>query len=271
MKKSQRATGQTLQEYLDSLLRPAVAAPQPEQVADVRPFAEPVKPAVVLPRLAPIEAAAPEAAPAAPMVSPAIVAPVAVSVAEPPRPIATPVAVELTTQLPSAKPEIGAGAAVWRDGRPQWGQSRFECLLFAVGGLNLAVPLAELGTIYTLEPGDVAPIPAQADWFMGLLSHKQQSIRVVDSALIVMPERYQPEMRAGYRYVITLNGSDWGLAVDQVANALPLDPDQVRWRGARSRRMWLAGTVVDHMCALLDPAQLVAMFQQQDRRRAGGV
>ena len=28
-----------------------------------------------------------------------------------------------------------------------------------------------------------------------------------------------------------------------------LRPEQVRWRSARSKRPWLAGTVVKHMCA----------------------
>jgi purine-binding chemotaxis protein CheW len=102
---------------------------------------------------------------------------------------------------------------------------------------------------------------------MGLLPVKECNMRIVDTARVVMPERYDEAMRSGYRYVITLNGSDWGLAVDQVANAVRLDPEQVRWRGQRSQRPWLAGTVVAHMCALLDAAQLAWMFHNQDRKR----
>lgn len=153
------------------------------------------------------------------------------------------------------------------NGRPQWGQQPFESLLFKVGGLALAVPLVELGSIYLLEDDALTPIFGQAPWFMGLLPTKDYNVRVVDTARVVMPERYRDTMRADYRYVITLHGCDWGLAVDKVENAILLDPQQVRWRGLRSQRPWLAGTVVDHMCALLDASQLAWAFHNQDRRR----
>jgi purine-binding chemotaxis protein CheW len=189
------------------------------------------------------------------------------------RPPVTPppvVQAEVEVETIDAEADIAemAPPQAWPDnGRPQWAQQPFECLLFKVGGLALAVPLVELGAIYPLETDLLTSIFGQADWFMGLLPVKDYNVRTVDSARVVMPERYREEMRAGYRYVITLNGTDWGLAVDQVANAVLLDPEQVRWRGQRSQRPWLAGTVVAHMCALLDVAQLAWMFHNQDRKR----
>jgi len=85
--------------------------------------------------------------------------------------------------------------------------------------------------------------------------------------MVVMPERYLESMREQYHYLLTLFGSDWGLAVDEVINSVVLDPDNVRWRGQRSKRPWLAGTVVEQMCALLDISQIAWMFHNQDRRR----
>lgn len=157
---------------------------------------------------------------------------------------------------------------VWlENGRPVWAQERFECLLFSVGGLKLAVPLVELGSIYPIQE-ELTPIFGQAEWFMGLLPAKDFSIKTVDTARLVMPERYSEAMSANYAYVVTINGVDWGLAVDDVSSAIPLDPDQVRWRGERSKRPWLAGTVVDHMCALLDVSQLAAIFTRSNRPAA---
>lgn len=291
MKRTRTPSDQTLQEYLDSLLRPAPqpSAPTPivalpagqPALSAARPYAEPAaRPVVVLPKLAPVEQA-----PTAPVaVTAPAVAPVVAPAVAPQRPVTAlpaaktaPAAPVAAPARPGTAPSIAAGTppsgqpAPWAaNGRPTWAQGPFESLLFVVGGLNLAVPLAELGTIYTFTEDDVAPLFGQADWFMGLLSNKERKIRVVDTAQVVMPERYRPAMRSQYRYVITLNGTDWGLAVDRVANALPLDPEQVRWRGARSQRAWLAGTVVDHMCALVDPGQLAWSFQQQDRRRRQG-
>jgi purine-binding chemotaxis protein CheW len=174
------------------------------------------------------------------------------------------VAAELEDEL-----SLSNAPAAWLDnGRPAWAQQPFECLLFKVGGLALAAPLAELGSIYPLNIESLTGIFGQAAWFMGLLSVKGSSVRTIDAAQVVMPERYAASMREQYRYVITLHGSDWGLAVDSVADSVVLQPDDIRWRGQRSKRPWLAGTVVNQMCALLDVAQLVWMFQNQDGKRA---
>jgi purine-binding chemotaxis protein CheW len=128
-----------------------------------------------------------------------------------------------------------------------------------VGGLTLAVPLVELGSIYPITDG-LTPLFGQADWFMGLMPVKETNIRTVDTAKLVMPERYSDQMQEQFAYVISINGFDWGLAVDTVFNSIKLHPDDVRWRGERSKRPWLAGTVVEHMCALLDVSQLAMML-----------
>ena len=152
------------------------------------------------------------------------------------------------------------------NGRPDWAQERFECLLFSVGGLTLAVPLVELGTIYPLDEG-LTSIFGQADWFLGLLSVRELTIRTVNTAKVVLNERYNDSMKENFSYVITLDGVDWGLAVDHLSTAITLDPEDVRWRGERSKRPWLAGTVIEKMCSLLDVSQLAAMFVEQDQRR----
>ena len=149
------------------------------------------------------------------------------------------------------------------NGRPIWAQQHFECLLFSVGGLTLAVPLVELGSIYPITT-ELTPLFGQVDWFMGLLPVKGINLRTVNTAKVVMPERYVDSMQAQFSYVISIADVDWGLAVDTVSNAVTLDPEDVRWRGERGKRPWLAGTVVDHMCALLDVSQLAAMFSEQD-------
>jgi purine-binding chemotaxis protein CheW len=247
-----------------------------------RAFAEPVR---TLNLRMPLPPLAPEAPPVAkaptplPSAPPQAQPPVAPVVPEPreapqPRARATPVEppaavrpVEETS--PVIAESVPQGPAPWLDnGRPAWAQQRFECLLFSVGGLGLAAPLAELGSIYKLEPEALTGIFGQAPWFMGLLPVKGGfNVRVIDAAQVVMPERYSVDMRERYRFVISLHGSDWGLAVDAVADSVILQPDDVRWRSQRGKRPWLAGTVVDRMCALLDVAQLVWMFEGQDGKR----
>ncbi len=174
-----------------------------------------------------------------------------------------------STAATSANLATMAAPAAWlSNGRPQWAQQPFECLIFKAGGLQLAAPLVELGSIYPLENDALTEIFGQKQWFMGLLPIKEYNVRTMDTALVVMPERYSEAMREQYRYVISLFGSDWGLAVDAVVGTTLLDPERVRWRGERSKRPWLAGTLVDQMCALFDIAQLAWLFHGQDRKRA---
>lgn len=274
------AAERALIDYLDALLHdgdePPVLAPVPDSSASVtplaavratriveplqtftepRPFAEPVRslrlplpPLAEPPPAAPAEidvSAAPAIAPVAPVLEPVVETPSA----------------DVVETTAVAAPTWAA------NGRPHWAQQPFECLLFKSGGLTLAVPLVELGSIYPLEAGDIASIFGQIDWFLGLMQTKYGSVRVVDSARVVMPERYDTAMAEGYRFVLTLDASDWGLGIDEIVGTALLDPEAVKWRGERSKRPWLAGTVIDKMCALLDVAQMRLMFDGLDRKR----
>lgn len=156
----------------------------------------------------------------------------------------------------------------WLDnGRPAWAQERFEVLLFTVSGLTLAVPLIALGQIQPLTD-ELTPLFGQADWFMGLLPTPRGRIRTVNTARFVMPERYDESFERTAEYVISIDGLPWGLAVDKVNQPISLDPDDVKWRTERSRRPWLAGTVKEHMCALLDIPRIGQLLMDAERKRS---
>jgi purine-binding chemotaxis protein CheW len=150
------------------------------------------------------------------------------------------------------------------NGLPQWAQSRFDVLLFDVAGLTLAVPLISLGQIYPLTD-ELTPLFGQAEWFMGLQPTPMGKIRTVNTAKFVMPEKYNEALLANAKYVMSLNGVPWGLALDSVAQPMRLDPDQVKWRSDRSKRPWLAGTVKEHMCALLDVPRIAQLLLDMDK------
>jgi len=153
------------------------------------------------------------------------------------------------------------------NGRPAWAQERFDVLLFKVSGLTLAVPLIALGQIQPLTD-ELTPLFGQADWFMGLLPTPTGKIRTVNTARFVMPERYDERFVETAEYVISIDGVPWGLAVDSVNQPISLDPEDVKWRTERSRRPWLAGTVKEHMCALLDIPRIGQLLMEADRKRA---
>lgn len=248
--------------------------PAASTIALEKPFAEPVKPlAIKLPMPAIAKVEEPPIVKETPAATKTAKAEIAVPVpvktsekivqAEVVKEVERPLSVPEDTPVEISKKD----SHEWMDnGRPAWAQEAFECLLFKVGGLTLAVPLVELGSIYPVTEA-LTPLFGQAEWFMGLLKVKDYNLRTVDTAMVVMPERYHADMRSNYNYVISINGVDWGLGVDNVARSVTLQPDDVHWRSERSKRPWLAGTVIEHMCALLDVSRLAEMFVGQDRNR----
>lgn len=262
---------------LSSMSRPARTVP-------ARAYAEPIRTLNLRMPLPPIAAPVVEQAPDVERVQVAEAAPIAVAVpvaatesrveaapldvAPVPPASPAPIAPIVETDTVADLAAMAEPAAWLPNGRPAWAQQPFECLLFKVGGLQLAAPLVELGSIYPLAADDLTSIFGQTQWFMGLLPVKEYNVRAMDTALVVMPERYNAAMRDNYRYVVTLFGSDWGLAVDAVVGTVLLDPAHIRWRGERGKRPWLAGTLIDQMCALFDIAQLAWLFHNQDRKRA---
>lgn len=157
-------------------------------------------------------------------------------------------------------PPANTPPPVETNGRPAWAAEPFECLLFDVAGLTLAVPLVCLGSIYSLAGHELTPLFGQPEWFLGILPSQAGNLKVLDTARWVMPDRYRDDFRQGLQYVISVQGYEWGLAVHQVSRSLRLDPNEIKWRSHRGQRPWLAGTVIEHMCALLDVSALAELI-----------
>ncbi|MEG9624484.1 chemotaxis protein CheW [Pseudomonas sp. HMSC08G10] len=265
-----------LQSYLDGLLQDATeeldAPHAPAEEAIVDEFAaavreEQARDAERQAAPAPV-AARPFAEPSAVTVLPTVLKPVEVTPepaavnVEPETPAVEaqaiePVAPLVDVYLPAANPPVPPATV---DGRPAWAAEPFECLLFDVAGLTLAVPLVCLGSIYSLAGQELTPLFGQPDWFLGILTCQAGNLKVLDTARWVMPDRYRDDFRQGLQYVISVQGYEWGLAVHQVSRSLRLDPAEIKWRSQRGQRPWLAGTVIEHMCALLDVAELAELI-----------
>lgn len=139
-------------------------------------------------------------------------------------------------------------------------ENRFQALFFEVAGLTLAVPLITLGGIHRIEK--VGGLIGKPKWFKGVMLHRDQKINVVDTAMWVMPEKYDQNLAEtlNYQYLIMLGDSLWGLASDKLVNTVTLTRDEVKWRESGGKRPWLAGMVKEKMCALIDVYQLIAML-----------
>lgn len=150
---------------------------------------------------------------------------------------------------------------------PEWANKPFASLLFSVLEMDMAAPLHDLGGICPIEDGKIQPVAGQASWFMGLLRWNGKNIRVIDTADLLMPERCPADRnhRQDYQSVIVLGDSLWGLAVSHAEESVRLEPSQLRWREGGSSRPWLAGTLLDRLCSLLDVDVLSSMLAAADR------
>ena len=143
----------------------------------------------------------------------------------------------------------------------------FEVQLLHLAGLTLAIPVSALTGI--VDSADlVAPGAVDASWLCGRLCYQHGEIQVVDTAHWVLPPG-MPWSPATRPYpVLIIDEGRWGLACDGIGAVITLDPAAVRWRSARTQRRWLAGMVSQPSCALLDAAQLVALFAETLRASA---
>lgn len=154
---------------------------------------------------------------------------------------------------------------------PTWARSAFQTLLFHVSDVMLAIPLKALGGILKWN-GRINELPGLPEWVLGVLLDRERKILVVDTARILMPERLTaetPTLGSSGGYVLLIEDSHWGLAVDGLASTVKLESNQVRWRMRADNRSWLAGVIVDQLSILLDVEGLFAVLvSNTDTRRS---
>ena len=137
-----------------------------------------------------------------------------------------------------------------------WKEAPFNGLIFKVDGVKLVVPMILLGTIHPINES-LTEVFGQATWFLGLLKVGAKTLKVADTRRIVIPDSIKMPNTRSYKYVIQIQGSDWGLACDDVNRSQLINPNKVRWRNTnRLRRPWVIGTVREEMCALIDVYEL---------------
>jgi len=139
-----------------------------------------------------------------------------------------------------------------------------QAILLELGGLKLALPLQELNGILKF-PSELSQIPYSAPWVLGIYPTGERNIRIVDSSTLLLPERYRMGIDANCRrdqhLVVLIGNGEWGLDCLAASEVIQLQPEQVSWRSDRSSRPWLAGTVRDHLCALVDCAAFVTWLE----------
>jgi purine-binding chemotaxis protein CheW len=144
---------------------------------------------------------------------------------------------------------------------PAWARNDFQALLFSVGKLTLAVPLLTLHSVLDWPEDGVTPMPHQPGWCLGLFRYRERNVRIIDTGkLVIPPDRQTLRSDEPARHILIVGDGRWGLACDAIGSVVTLSEEGVRWRKADRSRPWLAGTVLEHLCALLDTDALAHML-----------
>lgn len=148
----------------------------------------------------------------------------------------------------------------------------FQVLLFKVAGLSLAVRLIELNGVVEWDETKITEMPGHSDFYLGLLQYLGNSIPIIDTAKLVFPADKLVSLSADKPYervkrIVLIDDSKWGLACDEIDEVIELVTDAVKWRQDRSKRKWMAGTVIEHMCALIDAGGFAEMLADGSHNR----
>ena len=248
-----------VQDYMDSLLAdlfPAVETEQPGERAIAEPqVAAESKAAPALKPLAELKPS-PEAKAPPELMIPA-------EFKAPPEHKAPPAVEPAISAVTDDVPSLAQGGELTYPHAPSWAQQEFDVLLFDVCGLKLAVNMEALGRIIKVEH-ELNQLIGRPSWFMGAYTEAEQSLYVVDTAKFIMPEKGFDLSEVGFDFIIQLQRSHWSLACKEVYSTVRIQPDQVKWRSTQGKRPWLAGTVIEHMCALIHVDSLVSLLEREN-------
>lgn len=147
---------------------------------------------------------------------------------------------------------------------PDWAQGEFQCLMFQVAGLTLALPLAKLYGVLPWDADAVTELPNHQPWFLGLRTHLGHKVKLIDVANVILPAERRASLASvdsgRLARIILIDEGRWGLACDSVAEVITLSNADVKWRSQAGSRPWLAGTVIKQMCVLIDTEAFAAML-----------
>lgn len=129
--------------------------------------------------------------------------------------------------------------------------------MISVRGITLGVPVEAVDTIIPLDSVCVSA-EAAADGMLGCYTAGADTITVLDTARLLLPDQAAAAAHRGF--ALRLKNQPWALHCDTVGSTFAPAPEAITWRGANGKRLWLAGTVREPGCALLDIPELMKLL-----------
>jgi chemotaxis signal transduction protein len=137
-----------------------------------------------------------------------------------------------------------------------------QCLMFKVRDVALSIPLNDLSGVVPW-PQELTQIPSASDWSLGVLVHRERTIKVVDSArLLDIKQDDVPTDSPQHGHILIIADSDWSFSCDTLGKVVTLEQDNVQWHSDRAGG-FSHGTIRDSLAQLLSTRKIVEHLQQQ--------
>ncbi len=131
-----------------------------------------------------------------------------------------------------------------------------QCLMFKVAENLLSIPLCEMHSIVEW-PDNWTHLPHEPDWILGILNHRGNHVRIVDSAEILQIKRNGDQRPA---HILALAGEKWGITCDEVGKVVTVEYDDIKWNQNKTRPMTF-GTIRSSLSSLLNPQGIIECLQ----------
>ena len=133
-----------------------------------------------------------------------------------------------------------------------------QCLMFRVSGNQLSIPLIDMGSVLPWG-GSLTKLPYSPEWFLGLLIHRDQNVRVIDTAKFMhIP---QTETKNEGRHILVFGRENWALTCDQLGDVVKLNENDVKWTKKGVQGLIL-GTIKSSLAILIDPNKFLLQLNQ---------
>ncbi|MCP4186557.1 MAG: chemotaxis protein CheW [Gammaproteobacteria bacterium] len=127
-----------------------------------------------------------------------------------------------------------------------------QCLMFRVADNLLSVPLVEIRSVVNWYD-NLTCLPQEPDWMLGILQHREQNVRVVDSASILQIRNRED---ASPGHILVLGNEEWAITCDQIDKVVTLEYDDIQWNQNTGNKM-IYGAIRESLASLLNPQGIV--------------
>jgi purine-binding chemotaxis protein CheW len=141
-----------------------------------------------------------------------------------------------------------------------------QFLMFKVATLKLSVPLIELSSVLEVN-SEMTHLPGSGDWIEGVLSHRDQNVKIVDSRkLFKIPDELSNKNQDQRRYLV-LAGGEVALSCDSVEAIVTLDTNEIQWRKERQDELF-SGAIRESLASVLNTSAIISYL---NRLNSGGI